>query len=183
MAGCVMTGVSFVVPGRNGAAHLAETVASVAAQADGRPLEIIVVEDGSRDDSAELLQLLKERYPLTVVAGPGCGAAAAVNAGVRCASHPIVCQVDQDVVLDSGWMSRLVAALEDPSVAAAQGCYTNDADASFFARVMALDLEQRYTRVGPSTDHVCTGNTAYRPRRSTPSACSTHHSATATTTT
>ena len=43
-----MTGVSFVVPVHNGAAHLAETIASIVAQGDGRPMEIIVVEDASR---------------------------------------------------------------------------------------------------------------------------------------
>jgi cellulose synthase/poly-beta-1,6-N-acetylglucosamine synthase-like glycosyltransferase len=157
-----MTGVSFVVPVHNGAAHLAETVTSIAAQADGRPMEIIVVEDGSRDGSMALLQSLATIYPLTVVAGPGRGAAAAVNTGVRIASHPIICQVDQDVVLERGWMTTLVAALEDPTVAAAQGRYTIDAGASFFSRVMAVDLEQRYARLGEHPDHVCTGNTAYR---------------------
>ena len=81
--GCAMTGVSFVVPVHNGGAHLAETLASIAAQADGRPMEIIVVEDGSQDDSAALLQSLASVYPLIVMAGPRRGAAAAVNAGVR----------------------------------------------------------------------------------------------------
>ncbi len=157
-----MTGVSFVVPVHNGAAHLPETLASIAAQADGRPMEIIVVEDRSDDDSAALLQSLSAIYPLTIVEGPGRGGAAAVNAGVRLASHPIICQVDQDVVLKPGWMTALVAAMQDSSVAAAQGCYATDADASFFARVMGLDLEQRYARLGEHVDHVCTGNTAYR---------------------
>ena len=46
--GRVMTGVSFVVPVHNGGPRLAETLASIAAQADGRPMEIIVVEDGSQ---------------------------------------------------------------------------------------------------------------------------------------
>lgn len=157
-----MTGVSFVVPVHNGAAHLAETLASIAAQADGRPMQIIVVEDGSHDESAALLRGLAEHYPLTVVAGPGLGAAAAVNAGITLASHPIVCQVDQDVVLERGWMATLAATLDDPTIAAAQGSYVTDANASFFARVMGLDLEQRYQSLGVHTDHVCTGNTAYR---------------------
>ena len=157
-----MTGVSFVVPVHNGGAHLAETLASIAAQADGRPMEIIVVEDGSQDGSAALLRSLATVYSLIVIHGPRRGAAAAMNAGVRLASHPIICQVDQDVVLERGWMSALVEALDDPSVAAAQGCYTTDAEGSFFARVMGMDLEQRYGRVGAHPDHVCTGNTAYR---------------------
>jgi hypothetical protein len=125
-------------------------------------MEIIVVEDGSRDGSAALLASLARIYPLTIVEGPGRGAAAAVNAGVRRASHPIICQVDQDVVLERGWMATLVAALDDPAVAAAQGRYTAAAGGSFFASVMALDLEQRYARLDGPTDHVCTGNTAYR---------------------
>ena len=87
------------MPVCNGGPKLAETVASIAAQADGRPMEIIVVEDGSQDGSAALLRSLAGACGLTVVDGPRRGAAAAVNAGIRLASHPIVCQVDQDVVL------------------------------------------------------------------------------------
>ena len=157
-----MNGVSFVVPVHNGAAHLAETIASIADQRDGRPMEIIVVEDASRDGSAALLKALARLYPLIVVAGPGRGAAAAINAGVRLASYPIVCQVDQDVVLDRGWLTSVGAAFDDPAVAAAQGHYTSDRRSSFFARVMGLDLALRYTRIGKHPDHVCTGNTAYR---------------------
>jgi hypothetical protein len=73
-----------------------------------------------------------------------------------------VCQVDQDVVLGDGWMTTLVEALDDSTVGAAQGCYVTDPNSSFFARVMGLDLEQRYSRLGECLDHVCTGNTAYR---------------------
>jgi cellulose synthase/poly-beta-1,6-N-acetylglucosamine synthase-like glycosyltransferase len=157
-----MTGVSFVVPVRNGAVTLPETLASILAQADGRPMEVIVIEDGSDDDSAALLKSLAAVYPLTIVEGPRRGAAAAVNAGVRLAAHPIVCQVDQDVILEPGWMTALVAALDDSAVAAAQGRYTADANATFFARITGLDLEQRYASLGGHPDHVCTGNTAYR---------------------
>jgi cellulose synthase/poly-beta-1,6-N-acetylglucosamine synthase-like glycosyltransferase len=157
-----MTGVSFVVPVHNGATCVAATVASIVAQADDRPMEIIVVEDGSVDESAAILRRLMEDYPLRVVPGPGRGAAAALNAGIRLAAHPIICQVDQDVVLEPRWMTTLIAALDDPAVAAAQGRYIADSRASFFARIMGLDLEQRYTRIGEYPDHVCTGNTAYR---------------------
>jgi hypothetical protein len=48
-------------------------------------------------------------------------------------------------------------------VAGAQGYYISAPDASVFGRVMNLDLEQRYAGIdGAATDHVCTGNTAYR---------------------
>jgi hypothetical protein len=157
-----MTGVSFVIPVCNGGPRLADTLASIAAQADGRLMEVIVVEDGSGDGSGELLESLARAYPLTLVRGPGRGAAAAVNAGVRVARHPFVCQVDQDVVLQDGWLATLLEAFTDPQVAAAQGRYIHDHRASLLARVMALDLEERYSHLGTHTDHVCTGNTVYR---------------------
>ena len=97
-----------------------------------------------------------------MIPGPGRGAAAALNVGFRAARFPVICQVDQDVTIRRGWMNQLVAALEDPRVAAAQGRYVIDPSAPIGARVMAVDLEQRYAALGTSTDHVCTGNTAYR---------------------
>ena len=60
-------------------------------------------------------------------------------------------------------MRVLTAALDDPTVAAAQGYYATDPGAPIPARVMGLDLEQRYASIADGdTDHVCTGNAAYR---------------------
>ena len=156
-------GVSFVVPVHNGAAFIRETLEAILAQADGRPMEVIVVDDRSRDGSVELLRELAERWPLRILSGAGRGAAAAINTGVRAARWPIICQVDQDVVVRAGWMQRLTEALDDPGVAAAQGYYERDPDADVCARAMNLDLEQRYAAIeGRDIDHVCTGNAAYR---------------------
>jgi cellulose synthase/poly-beta-1,6-N-acetylglucosamine synthase-like glycosyltransferase len=159
----MMTGVSFVVPVHNGAALIRDTLASILAQADGRPMEIIVIDDHSNDGSLDLLRELAAEWPLRLVAAESRGAAAAINTGVRAARYPIICQVDQDVVLHSEWMSRLTAEFDDPAIAAAQGHYTSVAHASWCARAMSLDLEYRYAAIeGKDTDHVCTGNSAYR---------------------
>jgi hypothetical protein len=158
-----MEGVSFVVPVHNGAACVREAIESILAQADGRPMEIIVVDDASEDDSSAVLQRLADIWPLRIVAGEGRGAAAASNTGVRAARFPIICQVDQDVVLKPGWMRLLATNFSDPTVAAVQGYYTSDPDATLCARAMGLDLEQRYQAIeGRETGHVCTGNSAYR---------------------
>jgi cellulose synthase/poly-beta-1,6-N-acetylglucosamine synthase-like glycosyltransferase len=91
------------------------------------------------------------------------GAAAALNLGIREARHPIVCLVDQDVVLRPGWLAAIAAEFRSPRVGAVQGYYLTDRRAPLLARVMGLDIEQRYGRIsaGP-TNHVCTGNSAYR---------------------
>lgn len=158
-----MHGVSFVVPVRNGARLLEETLAAIAAQADRRPIEIIVVDDGSDDDSPMVLRQLAARFPLRLLGAGGRGAAAAINTGVRAAHFPIICQIDQDVVVRRDWLERVTADLEDPRVAATQGYFESDGTAGLCARAMNLDLEQRYAAIaGSNMEHVCTGNTAYR---------------------
>lgn len=156
-------GVSFVVPVHNGRRWLPGVIDAIHAQPHDGPLEIIVVDDGGTDGSGRWLRNEAASRRLTVVPGPGRGAAAAVNAGIRESRYPIICQVDQDVIVQPGWLSELLTALEDPDIAAAQGRYVPAEDAGFWARIMGRDLQWRYARMrGRFTDHVCTGNTAYR---------------------
>jgi len=156
-------GVSFVIPVHNGETWLETVVDAVLAMADGRPMEVIAVDDGSRDRSRAILQRYAAAGKVVLIEGEGRGAAAAINIGVRRASHPIICQVDQDVILHPGWLSKLTAELERPDVAAAQGYYLSPSNASIWSRVMGLDLQQRYSQLDKRhVDHVCTGNTAYR---------------------
>jgi glycosyltransferase involved in cell wall biosynthesis len=151
------------VPVRNGAAWLARVLDAILAQANGWPMEVIAIDDGSSDRSREILERYAASGSVVVLDGERRGPAAAINLGIRHASYPFVFQVDQDVVLHPGWMARLSSELEDAGVAAAQGYYQAPANCSLWSRVMGLDLEQRYGRIEkPHVDHVCTGNTAYR---------------------
>src|SRR5262249_37687012 len=156
-------GVSFVVPVRNGEAWLEETLSAIRDQRDGRPFEVLAIDDGSTDGSSAILRRWEASGAVRVIDGPRRGAAAAINLGIRLATHPIICQVDQDVILRPGWMRCLTAALSDAVVGAAQGYYLTAPDAGIWARGMGLDLEQRYGRIRrTNVDHVCTGNSVYR---------------------
>src|SRR4051812_34305614 len=112
-------GVSFVVPVHNGEVWLERMLSAIGSQADGRPMEIIVVEDRSRDGSRRILERQVRAGKIRLVDGEGRGAAAALNVGVRHARYPIVCQVDQDVILHPGWLAELTRQLEESDVAAA----------------------------------------------------------------
>lgn len=156
-------GVTFLVPVHNGARWLDDVLDAIQAQADGRPMEILVVEDGSTDDSAQILVRRAAGGEVRVIPGPRRGATAALNEGLRHAAHPVICQVDQDVIIQPGWMRTLVGAVNESDVGAAQGYYVAPRQGTIWARVMGLDLEHRYQRLqGGRIDHVCTGNTAYR---------------------
>ena len=156
-------GVSVVMPVRNGAPWLRAALDAIFASAGHFDLDVIAVEDGSTDGSAEILEHIAAVRPIRVLIGPRHGAAAALNAGIRAARHPLIAQIDQDVVVSPAWLGQLVAVLEDSAIAAVQGRYALPDDAGLFARVTGVDLEWRYAAMrGEDTDQVCTGNAVYR---------------------
>lgn len=158
-----MIGVSVVIPVHNAGRGLVDVVRAVLAQAAAhRQLEVILVDDRSNDAAVEVVRRAWPDAPLVVVEGDGRGAAAAINRGLLQARYPLVAQIDQDVVLGHGWLDQVLPALDDESVAAAQGQYVTDADASLLARVMGRDLQERYAALDGDTEHVCTGNVVYR---------------------
>ena len=85
-------GVSIVLPVYNGARFLDACLAAIFAEADGRPMEVVVVEDGSTDRSPEILAGYAEAGRIRLFPGPHRGAAAAMNVGIRHARHPLICQ-------------------------------------------------------------------------------------------
>jgi cellulose synthase/poly-beta-1,6-N-acetylglucosamine synthase-like glycosyltransferase len=159
----IALGVSVVVPVHNGEQWLDEALVSIESQRDGRPFEIIAVDDGSTDASASILARHAADGEVRVLRAAGRGAAAAMNQGIREAAHPVICLVDQDVVLQTGWLAAILEPFFDPGVGAVQGYFAMDPQAPVVARVAGMDLEQRYAAIGEGpTSHVCTGNSAYR---------------------
>ncbi|MFO7693160.1 MAG: glycosyltransferase family 2 protein, partial [Vicinamibacterales bacterium] len=141
-------GVSFVVPIHNGERWLDEVLTAILAQRDGRLFEVIAVDDGSTDRSPGILAAQAEAGGVRVLRAAKRGAAAAMNQGIREASHPIICLVDQDVVLGPEWLAAVLGPFREPGVGAVQGYYVTDPKAPVVARVAGMDLEQRYAVIG-----------------------------------
>ena len=97
-----MTGplVSVIVPVHNGARFLAAALDSVAAQ-DYGSMEILVVDDGSSDNSAEIAA----SYRVRLLQQPNRGVAEARNAGVAESSGELLAFLDQDDL----WLERKVS--------------------------------------------------------------------------
>lgn len=104
----VAPSVSVIVPTHNRAALLARALDSVLAQTH-RPLEVIVVDDGSDDGTAVLLA---RRYPqLRYCYQPNGGVSSARNRGIRAASGDWVALLDSDDVWRPTKLARQLAAL------------------------------------------------------------------------
>ena len=103
-------GVSIVVPAYNYAQYLEAAVRSVLAQ-DYRPLEVIIVDDGSRDETPALgLRLAAETRLVRYVHQQNAGLSAARNTGIREARHPFVAFLDADDEWLPGMLSTVMAA-------------------------------------------------------------------------
>ena len=100
-----------VIPAFNEAGSLASVVA--AASALPGPVEVIVIDDGSTDDTPAVLERAAGELPIVVHRFPGNrGKGAALRAGITRASAPIVVFQDADLEYAPAALEALVAPIE-----------------------------------------------------------------------
>jgi GT2 family glycosyltransferase len=95
-----------VVATRNRATFLPAALRSLAAQRCDARFEVVVVDNGSEDATAEVVREWVNIDPrFRAVAEPERGLSRAKNAGIRAARGRVVMFTDDDVVLDEGWIA------------------------------------------------------------------------------
>ncbi|WP_305805034.1 glycosyltransferase [Stenotrophomonas sp. YIM B06876] len=138
--------VSIVLPAHNEAGSVVTSVRSLL-KTDYPQFEIVVVNDGSSDDTRKVLieafglvrvpEAYRRRLPTETVEGvyasarfptirmvdkANGGKADAINAGLNCARYPLFCVIDADSILQPESLSRVVRPfLEDARVVASGG--------------------------------------------------------------
>lgn len=132
--------ISVYVPAYNAAEWLERVLQGVLAQTV-RPGEIIVVDDGSRDRTAEIAAL----FPVMLIRQDrNRGLAAARNAAVRAARNELVAALDADVVPDPDWLEKLSCHFENPRVALGGGKLVEAVDRRVADRWRAVHLPQHW---------------------------------------
>ena len=116
----ILPQVSVVIPVKDRADELKRCLASLAALSyPADKIQIIVVDDGSSDDSPRVAQ---EFGALVVPSGgTGRGPAAARNVGAARATGEILAFIDSDCSASAGWLDDLIPAFNDPAMAAVGG--------------------------------------------------------------
>lgn len=110
--------VTVIVPAFNERAGIEAAVRSIAVSS--HPVRIIVVDDGSTDGTADLVEALG-LDGVQVIRQANAGKAAALNTGLRAAQDDIVVMVDGDTVFEPDTVAALVQPLADPRVGAVSG--------------------------------------------------------------
>jgi O-antigen biosynthesis protein len=108
--------VSVVVCAYNAEKTLAETLESLT-RLDYPDYEVLVVDDGSTDSTAEIAA----RFPVRLVSGGRLGLSGARNLGLENAAGEVVAYIDADARADRDWLKYAVVGLDRPGVAGVGG--------------------------------------------------------------
>jgi len=101
--------ISIIIPTYNSSSFIEETIGSIAAQTR-QDLELIVVDDGSTDDTVEMISGMA--YPVKLVRQQNRGRGAARNNGVSQATGEYIAFLDHDDLLLPGSIAARAAYLE-----------------------------------------------------------------------
>ena len=146
--------MTVVIPAYNEGAMVEQSIESVAAARYPRDrLQIVVVDDGSTDDTWTHIQRAAARHPERVAAlrlEHNQGKRAALAAGFRAARGAVLVTIDSDSVIDADALLSMAGPFRDPRVGAVAGkVAAYNRDRGFIARmlhvryILSFDLQRR----------------------------------------
>lgn len=105
--------VSIITPCYNGSKYVAETINSVLSQSYNN-WEMIIVDDGSKDNSAEIIKSFCEKDSrIRLIQQPNGGSANARNHGIREAEGQYIALLDSDDVWESNFLEEQIKFLKE----------------------------------------------------------------------
>jgi cellulose synthase/poly-beta-1,6-N-acetylglucosamine synthase-like glycosyltransferase len=153
---------SVIVPAYNAEKTIGQCLDALADQTIGRSeYEIIVVDDGSNDATAEVVA---RHQGIKSIKQGNAGPAAARNNGANLAQSPIIVFTDSDCVPQPDWLEKVIGPLEaDPDLTAVKGAYRTRQQ-EIAARFVQLEYEDKYDllKKRKNIDFVDTYSAAFR---------------------
>jgi cellulose synthase/poly-beta-1,6-N-acetylglucosamine synthase-like glycosyltransferase/peptidoglycan/xylan/chitin deacetylase (PgdA/CDA1 family)/spore germination protein YaaH len=113
--------VSVIIAAYNEAKVINKTIATLLSS-DYPDLDILVIDDGSKDNTAEVVTAAYGTNPrVTVIEKANGGKASALNLGIKQCRGEIIVALDADTVFDPDTVSKLVRHFADPAIGAVSG--------------------------------------------------------------
>lgn len=159
--------ISLIVCTRNRATQLGRCLESLAALSYHGPWELVLVDNGSADHTAQVIDAFSRTAPMPVkhVLQPVPGLANARNAGLAAAAGEIVGFTDDDCYPQPDLLQRTVAVFADPAVGYAGGRIRLYDSADYPITVLERSFPMRFPpRTFVRTGHIMGANMAFRRR-------------------
>jgi len=135
---------SIVIPAFNAAPTIEKAILACLAQSYPKDkLEIIVVDDGSSDNTAEIIK----RHPVKYIFQENSGPAKARNTGWKSSAGDVVCFTDADCQPEKEWVLKLVGKFTDEEIAAVAGSYGIVNSNSLKAGCIHEEIIQRHLKM------------------------------------
>lgn len=137
--------VSIMIPAFNSGLTLGRTIEACLKQ--GYPedkLEVIVVDDGSGDDTKAVVERFGVRYIYQGKTGP----ASARNNGWRNSKGDAICFTDADCVPEPDWVSKLVRHYSMNDMGAAAGSYSVHGSPYLLDKFVHYEIKNRHSGMG-----------------------------------
>lgn len=153
---------SIVIPVFNGEKTIPKTLEALQKQTGKMDFEIIVIDDGSTDRTADVIR----KFPgARLVSQQNAGPAMARNRGAKLAKNEIVVFLDADCVPEKDWLPEMLKPFSDSKVVGVQGRYVNPIR-NLMAEFVQLEIEERYERMArfDSIDFIGSYSAAYRKK-------------------
>ena len=153
---------SIIIPTFNGGSRIGYCLDSLISQTAGRDVEILVVDDGSTDNTADVAR----SYSVRVITQANAGPASARNRGALEAKGKILLFTDDDCVPMPDWLNAMLAPFNDPEVVGAKGVYRTR-QKSLAARFVQIEYEDKYRLMAglPGIDFIDTYSAGFRRDR------------------
>jgi len=115
--------LTVIIPAYNEEKLIGRTIRNVLdCNYDSRKLEIICVDDGSTDRTAEIARSLAVKHKnIKLINGDHKGKSAALDLGVKSSSNEFIMSVDADTVIGREFITEIIAPFADEKVGAANG--------------------------------------------------------------
>ncbi len=158
---------SIIIPAYNAEKTIIRTLKSCILQ-NPKPKEIIVVDDGSKDKTAEKVSAFAKAHKkqkIILLSQKNQGPAKARNLGAEKSKAEILIFTDSDCVLSPSFAKEILKPFKDKNVAGVQGAYKTK-QKELVAQFVQLEIEERYKKMlsSKNLDWIGSYAAAYRKK-------------------
>lgn len=142
--------ISIVIPTYNSEKTIFKTIEACLNQSClNNKIEVIVIDDGSTDNTQEKVQ----RFPVKYIYQKNTGPASARNKGWLAAQGEIICFTDSDCIPNKDWIQKLVEKFTSNDIGAVAGSYDIANKKNLLANCIHQEIKKRHKEM-PEEIHV-----------------------------